>query len=880
MGRLRRLFHKSREEKRLDAELQYHVERQTADYVAEGMNVEEARRKARQEHGGLEQLKQECREARRTHLAEEFVEDVRHGLRLLRKSPGFAAVAIFTLALGIGANTALFSVVQGVVLAPLPYQEPDRLVVVWQKNLTQNYDASVSYPDFLDWRRNSQSFARMAAITPQSFDLTGPGTAEHLEGDEVSAGFFELLGAQLELGREFSPAEEWHGGPPVAIISDQMWTNRFARSPQTLGQFVTLDGLDYTIVGVLPSEFHFLGNADVFVPAGQEDPLILNDRTIHSWACIARLRPRMTVEQAQVEMDGIQENLNRLYPAVDRGLATTLMPLKQALVGNVGGTLFLLLGAVGTVLLIACVNVANLLLAHSAARKREFAIRAALGANRARIMRHLLTESLLLSFLGSVIGLVAAKWGLGAVIVAVGQELPRTSNIGINVPVLLFASGVSLAVGVLCGLVPALQGSSSDPQESLKEGGRESSRAHHRVQSSLVISQLVLTVVLLTGAGLLFHTIRRLWAVDPGLDPQHVITFKVGLSPWALKTSSGIRNAFMQLSERLRQIPGVQAADLTSVLPLSPEDNTGPFWFGLEKPASMAEAPRALYFEVGPDYLETMGIALIRGRFFTPEDTVHSEPVVVIDDALARSFLPGKDPIGQRVTIAHWTTARIIGVVGHVKHWGLGNSTRLSQGEIYISFFQLSDDWVPLFRGQMTMAVRTRLDTTVSIPAIRAVVSGSSSDQPIYQVETMKEIVSDSMSSQRLPLRLLGAFAGLALLLASIGIYGVISYSVGQRVREIGIRMALGAEKSDVLGMVIGHGLRLALVGLAIGAAAALTLTRLLSSFSHLLYGVGAGDPATYLAVSLVLITMAVLACYVPARRAMKVDPMVALRYE
>ena len=878
--RLRRLFRKPLAEKQLDAELRYHAARQTAEDVAAGMSPEEARRRAQMEFTGIERMKQECREARRMHFIENLLQDARLGLRLLRRSPGFTAVAVLTLALGIGANTAIFSVVQGVVLAPLPYGAPDRLVVVSQKNLTQNYDAYVSYPDFLDWQRDSRSFERMAALATRSFDLTGPGTPEHVEGNEVSAGFFSTLGAQLALGREFSTSEDQRGGPPVAIISDQMWTNRFARSLLALGKSMTLDGVDYTIVGVLPAGFHFLNNVDVYTPASQGDPLYQNDRTVHSYLCIARLNPGVNIAQAQDEMSGVQESLNQLYPTLDRGLAAKVVPLKQLFVGDVSGTLLLLLGAVGIVLLIACANVANLLVARAAGRSREFAVRVALGASRGRVARQLLTESALLSLAGGAAGLLAAKWGLSAALGAVANNLPRGTNVRVNLQVFLFALGVSMAVGILFGLAPALKASSVDPNGALKEGARGTTRAHHRVQSGLVIGQMALTLVLLTGAGLLFRTMRRLGEVNPGLDTKHVITFQVGLSPSALKTPSGVRNAFQQLVQRIDDLPGVQAADLTSVVPLSPNDNTGPFWFGAEKPASMAEAKRALYFEVGPDYLRTMGIPLLRGRFFTPADSTKSEPVVVIDDTLARTYLAGKDPIGQRVTIAHWATARIVGVVGHVKHWGLGNSSRISQSEIYISFYQLLDEWVPIFRGSMTLAVRTTRDSAAILPAIREAVYGSSNDQPVYHVETMEQIVSESMASQRYPMILLGAFAGLALMLASVGIYGVISYSVARRVHEIGIRIALGAERRDVLRMVIGQGLRLALIGLAIGNVTASILARLLSSYSQLLYGVGVNDPLTFIIVSLVLTGVAVLACYIPARRATRVDPLVALRNE
>ncbi len=814
-------------------------------------------------------------------VLEPFFQDVRHSLRTLRKSPGFTMVAVLTLALGIGANTAIFSVVEGVVLAPLPFRQPDRLVAVYENNLTLKHLIDGSYPDFLDWQRNARSFQQMAAVSFAGFDLSSPGPPEHVNGKEVSSGFFSTLGVKLRLGRDFLPEEDKYGGAPGVIISDRLWRNRFARSPDVLSKSMTLDGVDHTIVGVLAPGFHFAGpDADVYTPLGQGDPLIYSDRTVHPILCISRLRPGVSMAQAQGEMTSVQEALDGLYPTADRGLGAAVVPLKQDFVGDVGGTLLLLLGAVGIVLLIACANVANLLLAKSAARTREFAIRSALGATRGRIVRQLVTESVLLSLAGGSLGLAIAGWGLKAVLAAVPGSLPRSEDIRVDVSVLLFAFGISIAVGVLFGLAPALKSSSVELQTSLKEGERGSTRAHHRAQSGLVIFQMALTLVLLTGAGLLFRTIRNLWAADPGFDAQHVITFKVGLSPSVTKTGSSMRIAYKQLLDRVRQIPGVQSADLTVLVPVSNQSNIGPFWAGSQTPASMAEAPRALFYWTGPDYLQTMKVPLLRGRYVTPEDNTNSERVVVIDSILANTYFPGKDPVGQSMTIPHWGTVRVVGVVGHVKQWGLDDQNRYTVNEIYASLYQLPDDWAALFYRMITVAVRTPLDTEAIMPAIKAAVYGAGSDQPVYDVQTMQEFVSQSMSAQRFPMILLGTFAGLALLLASIGIYGVISYSVAQRVHEIGIRMALGAERANVFRMIIGHGLRLAVIGLAIGAAIALLLARLLSSFSHLLYGVSVSDPVTFVGVSAVLTAVATLACYFPARRATRVDPLMALRYE
>jgi putative ABC transport system permease protein len=584
--------------------------------------------------------------------------------------------------------------------------------------------------------------------------------------------------------------------------------------------------------------------------------------------------------QAQGELDAIQANLDRLYPTADRNLGINIEPLKRSIVGDAGGTLLLLLGAVGIVLLIACTNVANLLLARSAARTREFAIRSALGAGRARMVRQLLTESVLLALTGGLFGLVVAVLGVRLVVARLHESLPRSESIHLDISVLLFAFGLSLVVGILFGLAPALNSSTVDVQGSLKAGERGSTRAHPRAQNILVIIQMALTLVLLVSSGLLLRTILQLWDVNPGFDKQHVITFKVGLSPSLTRTAAGTRTAYRQLLDRIHEIPGIHAADFTNVVPLSEQDNGGPFWVGAQQSTSMQDAPHALYFETGPDYLHTMRIPLLRGRFFTPADKPDSEPVVVVDSVLARTYFPGKDPVGQLISVAHWRTARVIGVVGHVRHWGLGDAGTYNPSQIYISFYQLSDEWVTAFARDLSVAVRTPLDAATIMPAIRNVVYGTGKDQPVYNVQTMQQIASDSMASQRLPMILLGAFAVLALLLASVGIYGLLFYSVSQRIQEIAIRMALGAGRRDVLTMIIGEGLWLAVAGLLIGVAVALLLARLLSSFSRLLYEVPTSDPLTFITTSVVLLGVSVLACFLPARRASHIDPMIALKYE
>jgi len=813
-------------------------------------------------------------------------QDLRFALRMLRKSPSFTVVAVLTLALGIGANTAMFSVMQGVVLAPLQYSNADRLVMVWENN-PRFPRTWVSYPNFRDWQRSARSFQQMAAFREQGVDFAGPGTPEHLNGKEISSRLFSTLGTELTLGREFSPEEDRYGGTPVVIISNRLWRNRFDGSPKALGKSLTLDGVDYTVVGVSPFGVTALGSpleddADIYVPLGQSDPLILNDRSAHDGIySLARLAPGVALTQAQAEISTIQNGLDQLYPDANRDLGIYIEPLKQFVVGDAGKMVLLLLGAVGLVLLIACANMANLLFARSAARAREFAVRSALGANRTRLVRQLLTECVLLSLLGAGLGLLIAILGVKSLPAAVSENLPRSENITVNGPVLLLTLCASIAVGILFGLAPALKSWNSDPQASLKEGGRGSTVAHHRTQSILVIAQMALTLVLLVGAGLLFRTIRHLSNVRPGFDIQHIITFKVGVSHSLTKTAQNTRTAYQQLIERIRQIPGVQGADFTASVPL----NGGwimPFWIGSQKPASLQGAPRLVMFLTGPNYLRTMGIPLLRGRFFSLEDTTNSPCVMVIDSVLADKYFPDSDPLGQTLSAGFSPVGpcRIVGMVGHVKQWTLNDSSTDIQSQAYFPLYQDPDQWVPLNYPNVTIVVRTPLDFASVMPAIKSVVYGAGSDQPIFNVETMGQIVSESMSSQRFPMILLGTFAGLALLLASVGIYGVISYSVAQRIHEIGIRMALGAHKRDVFRMVMGQGLALALAGLAIGVVAALILTRVLSSFSLLLYGVGASDPVTFITVSVLLILPAILACYIPARRAMKVDPMVALRYE
>ena len=689
----------------------------------------------------------------------------------------------------------------------------------------------------------------------------------------------------MTLGHSFSPDDDRPGGTATAIISHRLWQERYQGDPAVLGKSLTLNAAGYTIVGVLPPSFRFEEQrADVFTPIGRGDPVFLNDRTIHDIIFVGRLAPGVSLRQAQAQMNTLQEHIDELYPNTEKGLATSIIPLKQSLVGDVRSTLWLLLGAVSFVLLIACANVANLLLARSAGRTREFALRRALGASRIQIIGQLITESVLLSFAGGVLGLAFAKFGLNAILSAVPGGLPRTENVSVNASVLLFALGVSIVVGILFGLVPAIKNANTDVQAGLKQGGRGSTSRHQRTQSVLAMVQVALALILLSGAGLLFRTIRNLSAVNPGFDTQHVNTFQIGLSPSVTETAASTRAVYRQLTANIRQVPGVESADLTALVPLGRGDNSGPFWVGSEPPASMAQIPRALWYPTGPDYPRTMRIPLLRGRFLSQADTNHSQLVILIDSLMARKYFPTRDPLGQTITIPHWGFAhdvagRIVGVVGHIEQYGIDGS-RGEKPAIYFSFYQMPDEGLAIFRSAVTFAVRTRAGTDALMPAIRNAVYAVSGDQPIYNVRTMRDLVSGSMARQRFPMILLVAFASLALLLATIGIYGVISYSTAQQVPEIGVRMAIGASKWDVLQMLVRHGLRLALVGIAIGAVASVTLVKVLSSFSHLLYGVRGTDPLTFVGVSICLLLATLLACYLPARRAAQLDPMTALRHD
>jgi predicted permease len=809
----------------------------------------------------------------------------RYAARSLRKSPGFAAIAVITLALGIGANTAIFSVLDAVLLRPLPYASPGRLVVVALYNRSLKYPTDLSYPDFLDWQRSSRSLEQIAAFAQQGYNIAHPGPPEHVDGRPVSSNFFETLGVRLALGSGFSAREDRAGGMPAAVISDRLWRERFASSRAAVGRTITLNGADYTVIGVLRPDFRFAtAPADVYTPIGQWNPRYATDRTVHDVLCIARLGAGVGIETARAEMNTVQQHIDDLNPSTERGLGIYLKPWEIFLTGDTPRTILLLAGAVGLVLLIACANVANLTLARSAARRREFAVRLALGASRARIARQSVTESVLLSLAGGAAGVALAEWGVKLALAAAPGTIAPANPPGVDGPVLAFALGISLVVGIVFGMVPALNSARTDPRSGLKDGGRGSTGAAGRTQRALAALEVALALVLLTGGSLLFRSVHNLWAVNPGFDARRVITFQVGPSPAAATTPAKIKIELQELVDRVRAIPGIDDADFTALMPLGQGANEGPFWTGSRQPASMTEIPRAIWYPVGPEYFRTMGIPVLSGRALSRADNLGSERVVVIDRLLARTYFPGQDAVGQSLTLPHWgnarnVTARIAGVVGHVEQYSLDGG-RGEKPQIYYSFYQLPDEEVPGFRDDERLVARTTLDGAAAMAAIRRAVYEAGSGQPVYNVHSMEQIVEESMGRERFPMVLVGAFGALALALASVGVYGVFACAAAARSREFGIRMALGAMRGDVVVMVLGQGMRLALIGMAMGAAASLILNRVLTSFSQLLYGVSGNDPLTLGAASLVLAGAAAGACLVPALRASRVDPIDVLREE
>ena len=812
---------------------------------------------------------------------ETFFQDLRYGLRMLAKSPGFTAIAILTLALGIGANTALFSVVNGVLLNPLAYAHPGQLVAIYGK--TPGYEhAPINYPNFLDWQHDTQTFSSMAIYRNQDYNFIGTGEGKRLSGYMISAGFFSTLGVQPVLGRTFRSDDDHAGAAPVVILGGGFWKRQFGDSLEIIGKPIILNGTSYTIVGVIPAGFTFYGHdRDVYTPIGQwTDPNFLDRRVDVSEHGIGRLKSGVTLSQAKADMDAIAQNLAVAYPVADKSVGITLVSMKEDIVGNVQPYLIVLLAAVGFLLLIACVNVANLLLARSMGRSHEFAIRAAMGASHARVIRQLLTESVLLAGVGGALGLLLAFWGIKAELGALPGTLPRASEVSLDSRVMLFTFALSLFAGIIFGLAPALKTSRVDLQDMLKESGRGSSGARHRLQGIFVAVEVALALVLLVGAGLMVRSLAALWRVNPGFNASHAITFTLSLPSSPTTTSAETRARLRQFDDKMQSIPGVRAVSVTLGSRPMIHNSALPFWIeGQPKPANLQEMPQAMFYLVESGFERAMGITLERGRFIAPQDDEHAPIVVDIDDVFARTYFPHENPIGKHIHITGFNVqAEIVGVVGHVKQWGMDADAKSAiEAQFDYPFMQLPEKLMPLAADAVAVVLRTHGDPTAVMASVRRAVAEIDPREVVYNVETMEEVVSNSFAARRLSMILLGVFAALALLLACVGIYGVISYLVGQRTHEIGVRMALGAQPRDVLRLVIGHGAKMALIGVALGTLAALLLTRLMA---NQLFGVSAHDPLTFAGVAALLILVAIAACYIPARRAMRVDPLVALRHE
>jgi predicted permease len=809
-----------------------------------------------------------------------FWQDIRYAFRVLSNSRGFAAIAILTLALGIGANTALFSVVNSVLLNPLPFPNPGELYAVYSKT-AEFAQSSISYQNFLDWQKQNHSFSALSAFRSDDYNLTGSGEPERLHAHMISAEFFPALGLNPLMGRNFRPEEDRAGAGLVVVLGDGLWKRKFASSTEVLGKSITLNGKSYTIVGVAQARLPGISPTDVYVPIGQwTDPTFLDRRISMGTNSIGRLKPGVSLAQARADMDSVAQNLAAAYPEADKGTGITLVPLKTDVVGDVRGILLVLLGAVGFVLLIACANVANLLLARSTGRTREFAIRSALGASPARVIRQLLTESVMLGITGGAIGLLLAKFATKAIVAALADVLPRADEIALDSHVLLFTAGVSILTGLVFGLAPAIKMLRPQLSETLKEGGRGSSGARHRTQSVFVVVEMAMALVLLVGAGLMIRSLAALWGINPGFDPRNALSFATSLTSDPSVTPGQLRSKYRESVRQFTGVPGVESvAMISGSLPMT-GDSEVPFWLeGQPKPANENDMPFALFYLVTPPYQQAMRLPMQRGRFLSDRDDEHSPAVAVIDASFARKYFPNVDPVGKRLNLALFDTQpEIVGVVGHVEHWGLGDKKHETlQSQIYLSAWQLPDRFWPLLSNGSGYVARTTSSPLGVVSAIREAAARADSSSVVFGARPVEEIVANSIATQRLAMILLSVFSALALVLSAIGIYGVISYLTGQRTHEIGIRVALGASSSDVLRMVLGEGMKLTLIGVAIGIAAALGLTRLIAK---LIYGVGASDPITFAGVAVLLTGVALLACYIPARRAMRVDPMIALRYE
>jgi predicted permease len=874
-----RLRRREQMEEQLEKELRFHVEQHANDMVSEGVDPVEARRRARLVLGGPAQVKEECRDARGTRWLEDFLQDFRYALRTLRQKPGFATVALATLALGIGATTVMFTVINGVLLKPLPYAEPDRLVRVQEQTDWSTQFGNLwafTYPNFLDCKDESRSL-EMAAWRYNEAMVSEPGAAEVVEAREVSANLFSVLGVAVVRGRAFVPEEDRLGAPPVAIISDGLWRKRFAGRPAAIGARLVYDGNPYTVVGVLPADFRLADEADVFTLLGQNPSPRMQNREAHGLIVWARLRPDANLVHAQMELGMVGRRLADQYPKSNKGRTFLAEPLRPD-TGDVRPMLWLLLGAVGLVLLIACANIASLLLARAVSRERELAMRAALGAGRGRLARQCLTESAVLAICGGTLGVLLAVVGVRPFVALWPNGLPNAERVQLDWHVVLFAVVVSLASGLLFGLAPALRAPARELERTLRAGGRSIGGSSRRLHGVFVISEIALAVVLLVSAGMLGRTMLRLALLDPGLNIRNVLTSRVALSPATLANPGKTRAAWQEILERLRRVPGVESVAMVDTVPMREGNNQ----IGYSTTAVAlpdGQQPLVLANSVTPDYLKVMRIPLLGGHFFDEHDRQGSESVAVIDEVMAREAFGGQDPVGKHLWIGIGPDpVRVAGVVGHIRQWGpAGDDQAKVRAQLYYPFAQVPDPLVRRWSQLMSIAVRTNVEPLNLLESLREEVRGTGNDHVLYEVRTMEQLVRDSLATQRFLLLLFGIFAGLSLLLASIGIYGVLAYLTSQRVPEIGVRMALGASAGEVMWLVLRQSLGMISAGVIAGAAGAFAAGRVLM---RLVEGAQPMDVWTFAVTIALLIVAALIASFLPARRASNVDPLVALRQE
>jgi putative ABC transport system permease protein len=863
----RNILHKERVEQELNQELLAYLELVKDMKIAEGLKPEEARRAALIELGGVEQVKEQVRDVSVGQKLERMFYDLRYGARMLIKQPGFTLIAMLTLSLAIGANTAIFSIVNAVLLRPFPYHAPERLLF-----LEEHYGAAgfpPSYPNFVDWRAQSTLFDSIVAVRPnESFNFTGAGEPERLRGRLVSGDFLSTLGVKPVLGRDFLADDDRPGASPAAILSYGFWRRRFGEDRNVIGRELTLNNQSFTVVGITPADFHFGEEADVTVPIGLSAERFRQRGSDPGVGVVARLKPNVSVQQAESELNAIAARLEEQYPQSNKGRRVLVTPLHEGFVGDVRRPLLILLGSVGLVLLIACANVANLLLVRSSVRRKEMSVRVALGASRPTIVRQLLTESVLLAALGAALGILLAFWGTNFIAANLPDGIPRLKEARIDTTVLFFTLAVSILTGLLFGLAPALRASRPNLVEGLKEGDRGASGRRQGLRSLLVVGEIAMTLTLLVSAGLLIQSFRRVLQVDPGFKAENLLTMQVSVNN---PNGQQVANFFEELQRRVRNLPGVKSVAVSNGLPFGGANHPG---FIVEGRPIEDSKGFGIRYTVSPDYFRTMGIELIGGRVFTAEDTRDSQRVIVIDEALVRKHFPSEEPIGKRLRQSPDSPSlEIVGVVRHVEQYSLGGQAPVAQ--FYTNFNQTPLETLPNSVRRINLLTRTDGDPLSLAQAVRGQIAALNKDQAVFNVRSMEQILSESVAPRRFSMLLLTVFAVVAMVLASIGIYGMMSYAVAQHTREIGVRMALGAKYGSVLRLIIGQGMKLALAGVAIGLVASFALTRTIKS---LLFNVSTTDPATFAVIALLLTLVALLACWIPARRATRVDPVVALR--